>query len=92
MKLHQTLRRKVQRVRNRPCFQRLQEKCMDHRRSLKKTVCKSKLEAFKELRDSAYNDIWGKSYRLVMTKVKGPQSAQLTDRKLMEKNAVTGKK
>ena len=38
----------------------------------------------KELQDSADNDIWGKSYRLVMTKVKGPRSAQPTDPKIME--------
>ena len=56
---------------------------MDHRRSLKKAVRKSKLEAFKELRDSADNDIWGKSYRLIMTKVKGTRSAQPTDRKIV---------
>ena len=53
------MRSKAQRARNRSCFQGLQEEYMDHRRSLKKAVRKSKLEAFKELRDSADNDILG---------------------------------
>ena len=56
-----------------PYFQRLQEKYMDHRRGLKKSVRKSKLEAFKELRDSAGNNIWEKFNRLVMKKVNGPR-------------------
>ena len=67
-----------------PYFQRLQEKYMDHRRGLKKSVRKSKLEAFKQRRDSADNDIWGKSYRLVMTKDKTvhDQHNQLTEKLL----------
>ena len=56
--------------------------------SLKKAVRKSKLKAFKELRDSTDNDIRDKSYSLVMTKVKGSRSAQPTDRKIM-KNIVS---
>ena len=54
------------------------------RRSLKETIRKSKLEAFTELQDSADNDIWEKTCRLVMTKVKGPRSAQPPHRKILE--------
>ena len=52
----------------------LQEKYMDHHRSLKKAVRKSKFVSYKEILDSADNDIWRESYRLVMTKKKKKRS------------------
>lgn len=71
-------RRLVQRSRGSPDFQErlFAFKCL--RRDLKKEIKESKTRCFKRLCDDADINPWGTAYRMVMSKLKGKKSPQIT--------------
>lgn len=76
-------RRKAQRARNLPTWEPLHAAYKACRLQLKKKIRGSKDSCFKNLRDSADIDPWGKAYKVVMARVRGTRAPQPSDPTLM---------
>lgn len=71
-------RRKVQRSRGGPDFEELLSAFRLARQQLCKAIKESKRQHFKALCDDADINPWGTAYRMVMSKLKGDRSPQIT--------------
>lgn len=71
-------RRIYQRGRSRPGFEEKKQAYHQARKKLKKAIYDSKSKCFKQLCAEADSNPWGSAYRVVMARLKGKKSAQIT--------------
>lgn len=67
-----------QRGRSRPGFEEKKQAYHQARKKLKKAIYDSKSKCFKQLCAEADSNPWGSAYRVVMARLKGKKSAQIT--------------
>lgn len=78
-------RRQYQRSRSRPNHLEMREEYYQARKDFKNAINQSKSDSFKKLCKEADSNPWGNAYRIVMSRLKGKKSPQITCPCLIDK-------